>query len=73
MRKLRDKLGEQERACGGLIPQSPWLKRKRRGEKERKYYGVDGDQARVPQIWKNAIIKFKLRLSVSLAQFRIDN
>ena len=52
IRKLRDKLREKEWACGIFIPQPPFLKRKKRRGKERKYYGSDGDRTRVPQIWK---------------------
>ena len=52
MIKLRDKLKEKEWACGGFIPQSPWLKQKREEKKKVKHYGSDMDRTRVPQISK---------------------
>ena len=42
VRKLRDKLREKEWACGGLIPQTPCLKRKREEEKKGNIMGVMG-------------------------------
>ena len=50
--KVKRKLREKEWSCGGLILQSPCLKREREGGKERKWCGGDGDQTRIPQIWK---------------------